>query len=63
MSTSEPHNVASFKQWLVENGAKIHPAVHFQPGERVRSPETSRGIGDELRKIPPSDIWVQCHRK
>ncbi|KAI0712750.1 hypothetical protein C8T65DRAFT_646796 [Cerioporus squamosus] len=31
MNISEPENVASFKTWLVDCGAYIHPAVHFQP--------------------------------
>ncbi|RPD60839.1 SET domain-containing protein [Lentinus tigrinus ALCF2SS1-6] len=31
MSASEPHNVAVFRTWLVDNGANIHPAVRFQP--------------------------------
>lgn len=32
MNVSEPENVSSFKTWLVDGGARIHPAVHFQPG-------------------------------
>ncbi|TFK92891.1 SET domain-containing protein [Polyporus arcularius HHB13444] len=31
MNVSEPENVSSFKTWLVDCGARIHPAVHFQP--------------------------------
>ena len=32
MSTNEPANVATFKTWLLENGASIHPEVIFEPG-------------------------------
>ena len=32
--SSEPQNIASFKTWLVEHGAYIHPHVQFHPGTR-----------------------------
>ncbi|OSD03733.1 SET domain-containing protein [Trametes coccinea BRFM310] len=31
MSEQEPQNVAAFKAWLVQNGARIHPDVLFEP--------------------------------
>ncbi len=49
MNVSEPENVSSFKTWLVDGGARIHPAVHFQPGS-VSFRQHAAEDGDELRK-------------
>ncbi|PIL26079.1 hypothetical protein GSI_11833 [Ganoderma sinense ZZ0214-1] len=32
MSRSEHASVVEFKSWLVQNGGRIHPEVHFEPG-------------------------------
>ncbi|KAI1790900.1 SET domain-containing protein [Ganoderma leucocontextum] len=31
MTGSEPGNVVALKSWLIENGARIHSEVHFEP--------------------------------
>ncbi|KAI9068836.1 SET domain-containing protein [Trametes sanguinea] len=52
MSEQEPQIIAAFKAWLIQNGARIHPDVLFEPGNDVPADTTVVSIPFSLAITP-----------